>query len=106
MKLPIKGRGVKCYKNWLGLTNEQVALFQKEAISMSKLEHNNLVTFIGFCPSECSLIMEYMPGGCLAHLLKVMQSISWQQRYQIALDVAAGMSYLHDCGMAHGEFNK
>ncbi|OJW71116.1 MAG: hypothetical protein BGO68_04700 [Candidatus Amoebophilus sp. 36-38] len=88
-------------KKLLNTSEKQVADFQKEAIIMANHRHNNIVAFLGYCPEENALIMEYMPGGSLASLLKSTKEVSWQERYQIALDVAEGMSYLHDCGIVH-----
>jgi len=96
-------------KQLLRASNEQIASFQKEAVIMANYRHTNLITFIGFCKNEdafqgqYALVMEYAPGGSLASLLKSTQEISWKTRYQIALDVAEGMSYLHDCGIVHSD---
>lgn len=78
-----------------------VPAFEKEAVIMANHRHKNLVRFLGFCPTKYALVMEYAPRGSLSNLLISSQEISWQDRYQIALDVAEGMCYLHDCGILH-----
>jgi len=84
--------------------HSQFAAFQKECIIMANHPHNNIVTFLGFCPQENCLIMEYAAGGSLWSLLKdKTKNISWKQRCQIGLDVAEGMSYLHDREIVHGD---
>lgn len=84
-------------------SKEQIASFQKEAVIMANHRHKNIVTFLGFCSEENALMMEYVPGNSLSSLLKSDEDITWQLRYQIALDVAEGMNYLHDCGVVHAD---
>eukprot|EP01120_Amphizonella_sp_Union-15-10_P013284 TRINITY_DN6143_c0_g1_i1.p1 TRINITY_DN6143_c0_g1~~TRINITY_DN6143_c0_g1_i1.p1 ORF type:complete len:503 (-),score=74.96 TRINITY_DN6143_c0_g1_i1:23-1531(-) len=79
------------------------ALF-KESEIISKLEHKNIVLFLGVCceiPNLC-LITEYMELGSLFDLLhptvvrsKPTVPIPWEKRINILNDVAQGMNFLH-----------
>lgn len=83
--------------------------FRSEVAAIASVQHKNLVRLFGYsCPNrQRFLVYEYIPnssldiwifpdkgnrrrsgGGCL----------SWGQRYQVAIDVAKALAYLHhDC---------
>ena len=48
-----------------------------------------------------SLVMEYMPGGDLFHLLKSSQELTWTMRYRISLDMTIGLHHLHQRSILH-----
>jgi serine/threonine protein kinase len=48
-----------------------------------------------------SLVMEYLPGGDLFHLLKSGQEMTWPMRYRIGLDMTIGLHHLHGHGALH-----
>ncbi|MBS0352059.1 MAG: protein kinase [Proteobacteria bacterium] len=48
-----------------------------------------------------SLVMEYMPGGDLFHLLKSSQELTWTMRYRISLDMTIGLHHLHQRNILH-----
>ncbi|KAH1036032.1 hypothetical protein GYH30_055814 [Glycine max] len=74
--------------------------FENEILLIAKLQHKNLVTFIGFCSEEQEkiLIYEYLPNGSLDYLLfgTRQQKLSWQERYKIIRGTASGILYLHE----------
>ncbi|KAK7405423.1 hypothetical protein VNO78_06703 [Psophocarpus tetragonolobus] len=74
--------------------------FKNEILLIAKLQHRNLVTFIGFCleDQEKILIYEYMPNGSLDyHLFDIEhQKLSWLERYKIIKGTAIGILYLHE----------
>lgn len=76
--------------------------FKAEIEVLTTVRHRNLVSLLGFCNNdgERLLVYEYMPQGCLGHHLfqwKKNESppLTWNQRVNIALDVARGVEYLH-----------
>ncbi|XP_027364910.1 cysteine-rich receptor-like protein kinase 10 [Abrus precatorius] len=74
--------------------------FKNEILLIAKLQHKNLVTFIGFCLEEQEkiLVYEYMPNGSLDYLLfgTRQNKLSWLERYKIIRGTALGLLYLHE----------
>ncbi|KAK3138705.1 hypothetical protein QOZ80_5AG0372400 [Eleusine coracana subsp. coracana] len=73
--------------------------FRAEVSTLGTIHHVNLICLLGFCSDSGDqnklLVYEYMPNGSLdRHLFRAM--LSWRVRYQIAVDVAKGLAYLHD----------
>ncbi|KEH39530.1 putative leucine-rich repeat receptor-like protein kinase At2g19210 isoform X2 [Medicago truncatula] len=73
--------------------------FQAEAKFFATVHHKYLTSLIGYCDdgTNMALIYEYMANGDLANHLsdKNGNILSWNQRLQIAVDVAEGLEYLH-----------
>ncbi|XP_057832261.2 L-type lectin-domain containing receptor kinase IX.1-like [Cryptomeria japonica] len=102
------------YKGVIGEANEVVAVKRvsqgsrqglKEFISeisiVSRVRHRNLVQLLGWCheKGELLLVYEYMSNGSLdKHLFIKGDSppLHWSRRYQIALEIACGLLYLHE----------
>ncbi|XP_071704212.1 probable receptor-like protein kinase At1g11050 [Rutidosis leptorrhynchoides] len=82
--------------------------FVNEAELLSMIRHRNLLPLRGFCATsdpingnERYLVYDYMPNGSLHdHLFSDSKShvirLTWPQRKLIILDVANGLSYLHN----------
>ncbi|KAG9441411.1 hypothetical protein H6P81_017265 [Aristolochia fimbriata] len=78
------------------------------------LKHKNLLRITGYCfeESTMTLVMDYLPEGNLARFMDNSvranwehKPLTWEQRIQIALDVAQGLEHLHhSCNppMTHG----
>ncbi|KAK9225279.1 hypothetical protein WN943_010320 [Citrus x changshan-huyou] len=77
--------------------------FVAEVETIGSLHHFNLVRLIGFCVEKsCRLLVyEYMSNGSLEKWIFVRDPrpcLDWQTRKKIILDVAKGLTYLHeDC---------
>ncbi|KAJ6389637.1 hypothetical protein OIU77_027875 [Salix suchowensis] len=74
--------------------------FSDDAKLLTRMHHRNLVTCFGYCDEDSNraLIFEHMINGNLEHILldRNANILSWQERLQIAKDVAQGLQYLHD----------
>ncbi|KAI3817673.1 hypothetical protein L1987_11469 [Smallanthus sonchifolius] len=74
--------------------------FKNELISISKLQHRNLVKLLGYCihGNERILIYEYMANKSLDSIIfddTRSSMLDWPQRFQIILGMARGTLYLH-----------
>ena len=74
-----------------------------EAKTMAALRHPNVIRFYGLCmePGRYSIVMELALKGSLNQLLHSKSEIPWKIRYSIAMDIGAGLQYLHDKAIVH-----
>ncbi|XP_028796026.1 G-type lectin S-receptor-like serine/threonine-protein kinase At2g19130 [Neltuma alba] len=75
--------------------------FRSEVSNIGTVQHVNLVQLRGFCSegNRKLLVYDYLPNGSLdAHLFQEKNSkkLEWKLRYQIALGIARGLTYLHE----------
>ncbi|CAN4117737.1 unnamed protein product [Withania somnifera] len=73
---------------------------KNELILISKLQHRNLVKLLGCCleGEERMLIYEFMPNNSLDYFIfdpTRKGSLSWRNRYEIAMGISRGLLYLH-----------
>ncbi|KAL6858947.1 hypothetical protein ACP4OV_017949 [Aristida adscensionis] len=80
-----------------------VSDFIAEVDIINRLRHKNIVPLIGWCykKGQLLLVYEFMPKGSLdQHLFRrgvheQLPVLSWERRYGIVSDVAAGLHYVH-----------
>ncbi|XP_022750966.1 G-type lectin S-receptor-like serine/threonine-protein kinase LECRK3 [Durio zibethinus] len=73
--------------------------FQTEMKIIGRTHHRNLVRLIGYCHEGANrlLVYEYMVNGSLADVLFTPEKRpSWNERVQIARNIARGLLYLHE----------
>ncbi|KAJ9546704.1 hypothetical protein OSB04_019247 [Centaurea solstitialis] len=80
--------------------------FLQEIEVLSRINHENLVSLLGFCDesNEMILIYDYASNGSLDKCIRNIQpvnSLTWQKRLQICVDMAQGLNYLHKLDLIH-----
>ena len=86
------------------LTETATAELSSEAKVMAQLRHPHIVQLIGMSinpQGAYSLVMEYVPHGSLYQLLHNGNSLPWDLRYQIAMDISSGLACLHEQNILH-----
>ncbi|CAM6097349.1 unnamed protein product [Calypogeia fissa] len=80
-------------------TETTIEQLQREAKTLSLINHHNLSRLLGCClePDEPLLVFEFEPMGNLAqHLQREKgRGLDWETRFTIALETADGLSHLH-----------
>ncbi|KAI9076960.1 hypothetical protein K1719_041036 [Acacia pycnantha] len=75
--------------------------FKNEVEMLAKLQHKNLVRFLGFCMQEPEriLVHEYMANRNLDYILfnpQKQKHLDWIKRYKIVKGIAQGIQYIHE----------
>lgn len=82
------------------LSNDQMVVkdFQHEVQLLVMVRHPNIVQFLGAVTRQkpLMLVTEYLAGGDLHQLLKKKENLTPDRIVKYALDIARGMSYLHN----------
>ena len=94
------GRPIAIKRMRIAFANEKgVKAFWKEVVTLSRIDHVNIVTLIGYVFDPCLLIvMEYVEGGMLSTFIRSQDrgnQPSSQAAMRILVGTARGMEYLH-----------
>lgn len=65
-----------------------------------KLHHPNVVKILAICDDELAILMEFVDGGDLRMYL-TREHPPFKRRVAFGLDIARGMSYIHECKLFH-----
>ncbi|GKV36588.1 hypothetical protein SLEP1_g44700 [Rubroshorea leprosula] len=83
------------------LSNQEYYEFRTEVEQLSHLCHRNVVSAVAYCDENNirALIYEYTANGNLREHLsgKYERILCWNERLQIAIDIAYGLEYLQTC---------
>ncbi|KAL1310256.1 hypothetical protein HN51_052898 [Arachis hypogaea] len=101
-KIELKSGDVVAVKRlWSTKSKDRLVVdkaLKAEVETLGSIRHKNIVKlYCCFSSMDCSLLVyEYMPNGNLWDALhKGWIHLDWPTRYQIALGIAQGLSYLH-----------
>ncbi|KRZ07957.1 Serine/threonine-protein kinase TNNI3K, partial [Trichinella zimbabwensis] len=90
---------VKRYRSWSVGSKSDVKMFCREVSIMSRLNHPNILQFIGAClddPSQFALVTEFAQDGSLFSALhEEKRFFDAEFKFSICFDVASAMNYLH-----------
>ncbi|KAL0571395.1 Rho guanine nucleotide exchange factor [Marasmius crinis-equi] len=80
----------------------------RETLIWRQLNHENILPFRGAYlfneePKEFCLVSPWMENGNLPNFIKNNPNIGPELQYDLALDIASGLAYLHDKGITHGD---
>lgn len=94
---------IKVMHGHLAQANDFVQRFQREARSVGRLLHPNILGLIDFdVDGEMYyMVMEYIPGGTLRSYLNAQQRLSIEEALRITAQLADALSYAHQQGMIH-----
>ncbi|MCD7448455.1 hypothetical protein HAX54_042253 [Datura stramonium] len=81
-------------------SGQGVEEFKTEVMLIAKLQHRNLVRLLGYCveANEKILLYEYMANKSLDTFIfndTFCRLLDWRIRFEIILDIARGLLYLH-----------
>ncbi|KAJ4823904.1 hypothetical protein Tsubulata_026760 [Turnera subulata] len=78
--------------------DDKVRAFRDELALLQKIRHPNVVQFLGAVTqsSPMMIVTEYLPKGDLRAYLKRKGALKPDLAVKLALDIARGMSYLHE----------
>ena len=85
----------------VGLQEQALAHFLREAEAAGRLNHNNIVALHDVDVASGLLVFEYLPGGSLADVLALGQALPLAKVRLLALDVLDALSAAHDAGIVH-----
>ncbi|XP_072952679.1 probable serine/threonine-protein kinase SIS8 isoform X1 [Typha angustifolia] len=82
------------------ISSDALEEFRSEVRIMRRLRHPNVVLFMGAVTRvpHLSIVTEFLPRGSLFRLIhRPNNQLDERRRLRMALDVARGMNYLHNC---------
>ncbi|PIA30265.1 hypothetical protein AQUCO_05700159v1 [Aquilegia coerulea] len=78
--------------------------FRNELSTMGRITHRSLIKLYGYCYNAdiTALVYEYMENGSFDKILfKNHLNIPWRKLFDIAIEIAKGISYLHESQIIH-----
>ncbi len=100
LNLPV---AIKMLKHNVARDIDFLGKFQNEARIIASLNHENIVKIydIELIYRTAFIIMEYLSGVTLRHILKKRLRLPYPRMLQILLQVCEGLNYAHEQGIVH-----
>jgi eukaryotic-like serine/threonine-protein kinase len=100
LNLPV---AIKMLKHNVARDSDFLGKFQNEARIIASLNHENIVKVydIELVYRTAFIIMEYLSGVTLRHILKKRLRLPYPRMLQILLQVCEGLNYAHEQGIVH-----
>ena len=94
---------IKMTTGSLGEDPELLERFYREAQSVGKLQHPNIVTVydLGVEEGNPYLVMELLEGDSLESLLRARRSIPLEEKLDIVIQICNGIQYAHQRNVIH-----
>lgn len=94
---------LKVLHSQLTFDDRFVQYFEREARSLAKIDHPNVVTIheIGNYEGQVFIAMRYLPGGSLSEKLKQQGPLGQQQAFTIFDQICQGLAAGHKQGVIH-----
>lgn len=94
---------VKVLRGDLSTDEKFIRRFQREALSVSNLSHQNIVEVydVGEEDGEYYIVMEYLSGKTLKQLLKKRESLTLTEVIDIMSQITDGISHAHSSYIIH-----
>lgn len=96
---------LKALRPKLADRSEFLEIFRREADGLAELDHPNIVQVYGHYVASGLhlLVMEYLEGASLEHILRCGAPLDLRQRHYLIQEICAGVAYLHSHGIVHGD---
>lgn len=85
------------------MTPQRLARFRREAVTVGRLSHPNILQVFGFGADEdfCWMAMEFIDGGDVYGRVSKGNSVGWPTAVQWFRQTLAGLQAAHDMGIVH-----
>ena len=79
--------------------------FVKEARALAQLSHRNIVAVydVGEVDGSPFIVMEYLPGGSLKHLIETTGPLTPGRAVHLTTELATGLAFAHSKGIIHAD---
>jgi hypothetical protein len=94
---------IKALRPELAARADLVERFRVEAIALAKLNHPNIATVYSFLRDHetCFMVMQYVPGHTLEHVLHQRTRLPWQEALGIVAQTLRALQHAHALGVIH-----
>lgn len=98
VEIAVASIAVASAKDW---SNTMEAQFRKKVDTLSKVNHKNFVSLLGYCveeePFTRMMVFEYAPNGTLFEHLHIREAehLDWPMRMRIAMGMAYCLDHMH-----------